>query len=114
MKINKETQEKIQELQALEQSLQAILLQKQAFELELSETENALAEISKSNSDVYKIVGNIMIKFSAEDISKELNEKKEIISLRLKSLEKQESPLKEKIEDLREFITKSMNHDDIK
>ena len=44
-KINPEIQEKIQQLQMMEQNLQQILLQKQAFQFELNETENAGKEV---------------------------------------------------------------------
>ena len=59
-KINSDTQEKIQQLQILEQNIQNILFQKQAFQFELSETENALKEVEKSQEDVFKLVGNIV------------------------------------------------------
>lgn len=108
MKINKESQEKIQELQLFEQNFQSILLQKQAFQLELSETESALLEIGKTKEDIYKIVGNIMIKASKEGTENELKEKRDILLLRLKSLEKQESIFKEKSEKLREEVVKDM------
>ena len=108
MNLDKETQEKIQELQFLEQNFQQISIQKQAFQLELNETESALAEIEKTNEDVYKIVGNIMVKMGKSDIQKELKGKKEILALRFKSIEKQESSFKEKTEKLREEVVKSM------
>ena len=50
----------------------------------------------KSNSTVYKIVGNLMIKSSPEDIKKELNSKEEMLNIRIKNIEKQEELLKEK------------------
>lgn len=106
--MNKEIQEKIQELQILEQNAQNIMIQKQAFQLELNETENALLEISKSPDDVYKIVGNIMLKSSKSETEKELKEKKDILALRMKSIEKQESSFREKTEKLREEVMKSM------
>ena len=40
--------QKIQEMQMLEQNLQNLLLQKQAFQMELSETESALQAIADS------------------------------------------------------------------
>ncbi|MBU4087030.1 MAG: prefoldin subunit beta [Nanoarchaeota archaeon] len=108
MNLDKETQEKIQELQILEQNLQQVTLQEQAFQQEIHETDSALSEIEKTSEDVYKIVGNIMIKIGKADISKELKEKKDILSLRLNSIEKQSSSLREKTEKLREEVVKSM------
>lgn len=112
MKISKEVQEKIQELQIFEQNLQQFLIQKQAFQLELSETSSALAELENTKDDVYKIVGNIMIKSGKSEIQKELKEKKDIIDLRLKSLDKQESSLREKTDKLREEVMKSIKTDE--
>jgi len=108
MNIDKETQEKIQELQAYEQNLQGLLMQKQAFQMELTETENALSEISNSKEDIFKLIGNIMIKTSKEKTEKELSQKKDILSLRLKSIEKQESQLSEELEKLKEEVMKKI------
>ena len=76
--------------------------------MELSETENALTEITNSNEDVFKLVGNIMIKSKKEDIEKELKKKQELLSLRLKSIESQESDFTKKSEELREEVMKKI------
>ncbi|VVB78489.1 Prefoldin subunit beta [uncultured archaeon] len=108
MDIDKETQEKIQELQVYEQNLHGILMQKQAFQMELTETENALSEISEAKEDIFKLIGNIMIKTSKEKTEKELKQKKDLLSLRLKSIEKQESQLSEQLEKLKEEVMKKI------
>lgn len=108
MELDKETQQKIQELQSYEQTLQALLMQKQAFQIELNESENALSEISKSKEDVFKIVGNIMIKSDKESVEKELKQKKDLLSLRLKSIEKQESDLTKELDTLKEEVMKKI------
>ena len=102
--LDEETAKQIQDLQVLEQNTQNLLIQKQAFQLELSETENALEEIKKSGDEVYKIVGQIMIKARKQELEKDLKQKKEIIDLRLKSMEKQESFLKEQLTKKRDEI----------
>lgn len=107
-KINQEIQEKIQKLQIFEQNLQNLLLQKQAFQFELNETENALKEVKKTKDDVYKLTGQIMLKASKEDLEKELNQKKDILSLRIKAIEKQETQLKEETEKIREEVMKKI------
>lgn len=104
MEIDQDTNNKIRELQGFEQNLQSILMQKQAFQLELSETENALEELNKSGDEVYRIVGNIMAKSSKESLFKDLKQKKELLSLRLKSLDNQEKTLAEKAEALRASV----------
>ncbi len=108
MEINSEAQKMIQELQVLEQNLQQQSMQMQAFQLELNETESALSEIGKSKEDVYRIVGSIMLKAEKSELGKELKEKKDILNLRLSSIEKHENLLREKAEKLRESLMKSM------
>lgn len=108
MKLSKETQEKIKELQFLEQNLQNLLMQKQAFQLEFNEVENALLEVSKTKDEIYKIVGQVMLKADKSEVEKELKEKNDILSLRLKSIEKQENSFQSKIEKLKEEVTKEI------
>ena len=90
-----ETQEKIQKLQLLEQNMQQFLMQKQQFQAQLVEIDSALQEL-KTAKTAYKIVGNIMINANKEDLEKDLKDKKEKMELRIKTLEKQESSIKEK------------------
>lgn len=104
MKIDKETEEKIHEMQLLEQSMQNILLQKQAFQIELNETSSATEAMQSSKGDVYKIVGQIMLKASKPELEKELAEKSHLLELRIKSIEKQETELRGSLERLRNFI----------
>lgn len=104
MKIDKETEEKIREMQGIEQSLQNLLLQKQAFQLELNETTNAAESLETAKGDIYKIVGQIMLKSGKPDLEKELSEKKHLLSLRIKSIEKQETEYRASLERLRNFI----------
>ncbi len=94
--MSKETEQKIGQLQLMEQNLQNFLMQKQTFQTQLFEIDNALQELEKTNDKAYKIVGTVMIASKKEDLVKELNEKKSVVELRIKSLEKQEKAIKEK------------------
>ena len=93
--MSKETEQKIAQLQLMEQNLQSFLMQRQQFQSQLIEVESALKEIEKSK-ETYKIVGNVMVNASKEDLKKDLEEKKGILEIRIKSLEKQEKQIKEK------------------
>ena|SRR3989344_736026 len=97
------TDEKIQQLSVYEQSLTQLNMQKQQFQLQLTEIESALNEI-KDKDSAYKIVGNIMIKKSKADIEKDLKNKLEMLNLRIDSLEKQSSKVKEKAEKLQKEV----------
>ena len=107
-KISQETAKEIQELQIFEQNLQNILLQRQAFQLELNETNLALQELKTADKEVFKIIGQVMLKTSKEDMEKDLKSKKEILELRSKNLEKQEDALKNKVMKLRDEIMKKI------
>lgn len=108
MKLDKETQDKLQNLQLVEQNLQGFLLQKQAFQLELNETESVLEEVKKSDDEVYKILGQVMLKADKGKIMKEMQERKETMALRLKAIEKQEKILREKIEKIRKELEEKL------
>lgn len=97
-------QDKIQKMQFFQENLNAILMQKQAFNMELSETLSSMKEVENSKEDVYKIVGQIMIKVSKEKIKVELESKEKIINVRLKKLEEQEEKLSEELKKLRDEI----------
>lgn len=97
---------KIQEMQILEQNLQNLLLQKQAFQMELSESQSALKEIEKSEDDVFKVIGQLMIKTDKLKIKEELSNKEKILDLRMKAIEKQENSFMEKLSTLRDELLK--------
>jgi prefoldin beta subunit len=102
-------EQKLQEMQILEQRLQNSILQKQAFEMELAETSSAIKEVEKSGDEVFKIIGQLMIKAEKKKIQEELDSKSKILELRIKTLGKQENSLTEQLDKLRDEITGSMN-----
>lgn len=101
---------KINEMQILEQTLHNLILQKQNFQMELSETQSASAEIAKSGGDVFKIVGQLMVKADREKIRDELSSKEKILELRLRSLEKQEDSLMKKLDGFKKEVVDSENN----
>ncbi len=100
-------QEKIQQLQGLEQNMQHLLKQRQQFQMQLMEVDSALEELKKTEK-AYRIIGNIMVLSEKDGLQKELAEKKERAELRMKSVEKQETTVKEQAKALREEIMKAM------
>lgn len=106
--MNPETGKKIQELQTLEQTIQSILLQKQTFLMELEETQKTLEEIKSSGDEVYKIVSQLLIKSNKQGVIQDLERKNDLLGLRVKNLEKQESSLSEKIDSLRADISNNL------
>jgi prefoldin beta subunit len=107
MEIPKETQEKIQKVQVLEQNLQSSRAQKQQLQSQLLEAESALEEL-KETSQSYKIIGNIMVATDKEELKKDLDSKKEVFELRLKKIEDQEEKIRENVGSLQKEIVKEM------
>ncbi|HLC55184.1 MAG TPA: prefoldin subunit beta [Candidatus Nanoarchaeia archaeon] len=108
MKLSQETQQQVEQLQVLEQSLQSTVAQKQNFQSQLLEIENALAEVQESKEQVYRVVGPLMIAASAADVKSDLESRKEVLSLRLDNLTKQEKKLKERFESLHKEVMKHL------
>lgn len=100
MDFSKETQEKISQLQLFEQNLHTLVTQKRTFQSQVLEIENALKELESSHEQVYKIVGSVMFKATKDALKSDLEERKSVLDLRLKSLEKQEKNIKEKAEKI--------------
>jgi len=104
----KEQQEKIGQLQVIEHNLQGVLAQKQQFQAQLYEINSALEEIDTSE-EVYKILGGVLLKKKKEDIKKELTEKKEIVTIRITTIEKQEKRLQEQAQTIQEALLQEMS-----
>jgi len=99
------SEEKIQQLNFLEQSMQSVYMQKQQFQAQLVEIESALIELNKTTS-AYKIIGNIMVASNKEDLKRDLQDKKEVFTARINVLEKQEEKLKADAQELQKEIMK--------
>ncbi len=101
-----QVQNMIAQLQQLQQQLQMVVTQKVQLENSLKETENAIQEVEKASDDtpIFKTVGTILVKTSKEDILKELKEKKDTFEIRIRTLERQEEKLKERLQDLQKKI----------
>jgi len=95
------------ELQAIEQNLSSVTMQRQNFSLQLGEIESALKEL-QGKDKAFKIVGNILVEADRATLEKELSEKKEVVELRLKTFEKQEAKLKERMQQLQNDVLQKM------
>jgi prefoldin beta subunit len=108
--LDAETQQKIQELQMLEQAFQQLAMQKNTFNMEASETEHVINEVENSEGELMRIVsGQVAIKSTKEKVLEEMNRKKELIDTRMKQMEAQEKEFSEKIEKIREDVMKKIN-----
>ena len=94
--------EQLTRLDSLQQNLQSVTMQKQQIEAELTDAEKTLEELVKvlDNEQIYKYVGSLLIKVSKADMTKELEEKKDISNTRTLVLNKQSARLKDNIKEL--------------
>ncbi|MBU0758491.1 MAG: prefoldin subunit beta [Nanoarchaeota archaeon] len=105
--ISNGNKEKIEELQLLEQNISALIAQKQQFQTQVLEMDSALSEL-KNTKKAYKIIGNIMVLSEKEELKQELTNKKEMLELRIKAIDKQENNIKTKATDLQHEVLKNM------
>ena len=101
-----QVQNQLKQMQQLQQQLEMLVQQRLQLDVRLRETENALEELNKLEDDslIYKTIGNLIIKADRETVLKELQEEKESSELRKKTLEGQETKIKEKLEELQTKI----------
>ena len=105
-----QVQQRLLRLQQLQQTLQGVLTQKQQLELELTEVEQALSELEKlaDTAVIYKSVGSLLVKSEKAKVTTELNERKELLNMRINVLGKQEERLRTQVKDLQEKLQQDL------
>jgi len=101
--ISPQLQNQIAQYQNLQQQLQVLGSQRVQLEAKLREIESTLEELGKVSADtpVYKSIGMLLVRQDDRDgLKKELEEHKETLTIRVKSLQKQEKSLSERYNDL--------------
>lgn len=100
-----EARDDLIKFQQLQQQVQALMLQKQNVQIQLAEVENALKEVDKVvDTEIYEIIGSVMIKRQKATLMDSLREKKEVLNLRISTLEKQIDKLNEKLKELHQKV----------
>jgi prefoldin beta subunit len=110
-KLPPQIQERLLRLQQLQQALQTILAQKQQVELELTEIEQALSELQKIADDttIYKAIGSLLVKAEKPKVTADLDERKELLNVRVQVLGKQEERLRGQLKDLQTKLQKELS-----
>jgi len=103
-------QERLLRLQQLQETLQTVLSQKQQLDLEILEIDRALSELEKTSDDtvIYKSIGSLLIRADKAKVISELTERKELNSMRVSVLTKQEERLRSQIKELQEKLQKDL------
>ena len=104
-------QNQIAQFQQMQQQLQAVLNQKFQMEAQLREMQRTVEELNKAPEDVpvYKSVGALLIKAENKAaVLKEIEDDKETLEVRVKTLDRQEKFLREKYQSLQDQIQKAL------
>jgi len=105
--IPKESQEKINKLQLMEHNLQALDQQRQQFQAQLFELDSAIAALEKAPT-AYKIVGSVMVHSEPKKLLEELKQKKDVLDVRIGSVEKQEQKLHDSAKQLQDDVLSTL------
>jgi prefoldin beta subunit len=103
--LTEQQKEMIGQFQAYQQQLQSILIQKESLRLHGMEMDKAIEELNATKEErAFKITGNIMISKPVSELKKDLQESKEALEIRIKSLEKTEERANSKLKELQDKL----------
>jgi prefoldin beta subunit len=108
-----DVQNQIVQFQQLQQQLQLVAQQKQHISMQLDEVQTTIEAVGKVKvgEEVFKNVGSLLIKVTdLGEAKKDLKEKKETLEIKIKSLDRQESSLKDRYLTLQQDLTKALRH----
>jgi prefoldin beta subunit len=97
-------QNQLAQYQQIQQQLQMVMAQKGQYSMQLEEVERSLEELGKAGPETttFRNVGSLLIRVEKlEDLKKELEESKDTLGIKIKSMERQENQLKERFNSLR-------------
>ena len=106
-KLPPKLQDQLIKLQQLQQKAEILVNQRIQLEAQLKETERALAELDQleeTNAVVYKSIGAILVKAKKEKVKEELDDRKETLNMRIKTIMRQEERTKKELEEKRKEI----------
>ncbi len=109
--ISPQLQNQIAQYQQLQQQLQLLAQQRLQLEAKLREIDGTLEELGKVTGEtpIYKSIGMLLVRQDdRESLKKELEDHKESLTVRVKSIQKQEKSLSERYEQLGEKIQSAL------
>ena len=103
-----EIQQKVMDFERSRNQLMGVSSQKQNLQIQSQTLKATLEELEKTKEKkVYKAVGNILILSDTAKVKKDVKDKQESAELRLKTLQKQEESLVNKLNSLKSEIEAS-------
>ncbi|MFB6131554.1 MAG: prefoldin subunit beta [Salinigranum sp.] len=97
-----EAQEKIEELQDLQETAQRVAVQKQQAESTLDQSNTALEALEDLDEEtvMYREVGELLVETEYDEAYDDLEDKVASLEIRVEQLQKQEERVQEQFEDL--------------
>ncbi len=101
-----EVQQLIAQYQAVRESYVKVDSELKLVEAEISEIDNVLENLQylQDSTEVYKLIGQVLVKKSKDEVVKELQERKELLSLKKEKYRKQLEVLSRQLADLESKI----------
>lgn len=86
------------------------MTQKQQLELDLAQVEQALSELETLDDSavIYKSIGSLLVKSERPKVASELNERKDLLNMRINVLGKQEERLRSQVKDLQQKLQRDL------
>lgn len=109
--LSPKVQNQLAQFQQVQQQLQAVLNQKFQMDAQVKEMQRTIDELNKSADDVviYKSVGSLLLKADGKaSILTQIEDNKETMEIRVKTLERQEKSLRDRYQVLQEQISKAL------
>jgi len=106
-----QVQNQLAQFQQLQQQLQVLGSQRLQLEAKLRETAGTIEELGKAGADapVYRSTGSLLIRVEDRGaLSKELEEQKETLEIRVNTIKKQEKSLGERYEQLQQKLSEAL------
>ncbi len=109
--LSPQMQNQLAQFRQLQQQLQVITAQRVQMEARLKEIETTLEELEKAAPDapIYRSIGSLLIRATSRDeVKKDLSDQEETLSIRVKTLEKQEKSLGERYERMQQALSQAL------
>lgn len=102
-----EIQEKIKQLQTLQNQLQSINSQLDITRGRFNEHKTTIKELDNVSEDakIFKSVGQVMFSSTVPDVRKELGDEMELLELKLNTLKKQEEKTRTQLNELNQYLS---------
>ncbi|MGB9634903.1 MAG: prefoldin subunit [Candidatus Micrarchaeia archaeon] len=99
-----EMENQLSELQDLQARLQALMIEKQQLILQQGDMDRALTSLKDVEGKTYEMIGTLLVEKKKEDIEKDLLERKQLVEVRLESIDRNERILRSRMKAIAEKL----------